>query len=301
MMNVCSYLFCTGMVLNLVSLNARGLTNKGKFEMVNEICKEQDIIVLQETNWKEEVMDEMKQKWKGQMFYNNGDGRLGRGVAILIRENVEINANEVYNDKKGKCNGIKVKQDDKEFVLLNVHAPWQEKEKKIFFEQLRVVTEKWENVIFVGDFNTVFSKIDMADGMVFKTDVGRKVLKEIMEERGLIDVWREKNEGKREFSRRQLVGNFMCQTRIDFILSLRDMECYLEDIYYKETGLSDHKMIVWKIDFNKEKRGPGVWILNSEILGDENYRKGIEELLGREKEDGMYLEDKRIWWLLRSF
>lgn len=46
----------------------------------------------------------------------------------------------------------------------------------------------------------------------------------------------------------------MCQTRIDFMLSLRDMECYLEDIYYKETGLSDHKMLVWKIDFNKEKK-----------------------------------------------
>lgn len=38
----------------------------------------------------------------------------------------------------------------------------------------------------------------------------------------MIDVWREKNQRTRDFSRRQLVGNFMCQTRIDFIVSKRD-------------------------------------------------------------------------------
>lgn len=51
--------------------------------------------------------------------------------------------------------------------------------------------------------------------------------------RNLIEVWREKKQRKRNFSRRQLVGNCMCQTRIDFILSKRDMECFLEHIYYK--------------------------------------------------------------------
>ncbi len=103
----------------------------------------------------------------------------------------------------------------------------------------------------------------MADGMVFKTDVGRKFLIAMMEEDNLIDVWREKNQRKINFSRRQLVGNFMCQTRIDFILSKRDMECFLEHIHYKETGLSDHKMLLWKIDFSIEKRGP--WCLDFKL------------------------------------
>ncbi len=52
-----------------------------------------------------------------------------------------------------------------------------------------------------------------------------------------------------------------------------------------------------EIDFSIEKRGPGVWILNTGLLSNENYRMGIEELLEkRKKEDGMYLEDKRLWW-----
>lgn len=133
MVGVFMYLFHFCMVLSLVSLNARGLMSKGKFERINELCKKQDIIILQETNWKEEGMEEVKKKWEGHIFYNNGDGRMGRGVAILIRENVEIKADEVYSDKKGKCSGIKVKYDGNEFVIINLLAPTQEKEKKKVF------------------------------------------------------------------------------------------------------------------------------------------------------------------------
>ncbi len=54
----------------------------------------------------------------------------------------------------------------------------------------------------------------MANGMVFRMDSGSKELKLLMEEKNMIDVWRERNE-KGEYLRKQLVGNFMCQTRID--------------------------------------------------------------------------------------
>lgn len=134
-MNGFNFLIFIGMVLSLVSLNARGLMGKRKFEMVNELCKEQDVIILQETNCKEEMIEDVEKRWKGQIFYNNGDGRMGRGVAILIRENVEINAYEVYNDKKGKCNGIKITQGDNEFVIINLHATTHEGEKRDFLRE----------------------------------------------------------------------------------------------------------------------------------------------------------------------
>ncbi len=69
----------------------------------------------------------------------------------------------------------------------------------------------------MGDFNIVFSKQDMAEGMFFKTDKGRKKLKALMEENNMIDVLRERNEKKKEFSRRHIVGQFVCETRIDFM------------------------------------------------------------------------------------
>ncbi len=39
-----------------------------------------------------------------------------------------------------------------------------------------------------------------------------------MSENNLIDVWREMNGGKYYFSRRQIVGYFICKTRIDCVL-----------------------------------------------------------------------------------
>ncbi|MGL5245458.1 MAG: endonuclease/exonuclease/phosphatase family protein, partial [Sarcina sp.] len=295
-MNGFNYLLVYSMVLNVVCWNARGLMNMNKLKMTLELCKTEDIIVLQETNWKDDVMSSYKKIWNGEMFYSNGDGKLGRGVAILIRNGVDCKVKEMYNDGKGKCNAVEISQEGKEFILMNIHAPTEEKEKKAFFENIRGVIDKWKTVILVGDFNTVFSKRDIAEGMVFRTDMGRRELVSLMEERNMTDVWRERNENKREFTRRSLVGNFLNQTRIDFIISTRDIDYFIEDIVYKDTGFSDHKMIKWKIDFNKEDRGPGVWILNSELLKDENYKLGVYDLIESEKKNGMYLEDKRIWW-----
>ncbi len=53
-------------------------------------------------------------------------------------------------------------------------------------------------------------------------------------------------------------------------LFCEDIECFLEHIHYKESGFSDHKMLLWKIYFIIEKRGPGVWILKSGLLNNEN-------------------------------
>ena len=44
----------------------------------------------------------------------------------------------------------------------------------------------------------VLSKLHMADGMVIKSDTERKELKDLMSENNLIDVWRERNVGRKE-------------------------------------------------------------------------------------------------------
>lgn len=72
------------MVLNIISWNARGLLNVEKFEKMKELCKEANVILLQETNWKK--IEDFKSRWNGDVFYNNGDdsGR-GSGLAILTK------------------------------------------------------------------------------------------------------------------------------------------------------------------------------------------------------------------------
>ena len=62
------------------------------------------------------------------------------------------------------------------------------------------------NCIIVGDFNLKSTRLDLARGKESKNDTSRKVFLKMMEERQLIDVWRnDENPNKREYSRRQMV------------------------------------------------------------------------------------------------
>ncbi len=51
-----------------------------------------------------------------------------------------------------------------------------------------------------------------------------------------------------------------------------------------------------QIDWSTIKRGPGVWFLNVGVLKRDSYLQDIKELIENEKQNGMFVEDKRMWW-----
>ncbi len=83
------------MVLKLVTFNARGLMNGLKFEKVKELCRNEDVILLQETNWKENVMEDFKKRWEGELLFNNEEEKMGGGVAVLIRKDRGIKTKHI--------------------------------------------------------------------------------------------------------------------------------------------------------------------------------------------------------------
>lgn len=50
------------------------------------------------------------------------------------------------------------------------------------------------------------------------------------------------------------------------------------------------------MDWNKVQRGPGIWVLNTKMLENEDYVLKVKEIIEKEKKNEMYEEDKRIWW-----
>lgn len=46
---------------------------------------------------------------------------------------------------------------------------------------------------------------------------------------------------------------------------IRNLNYFIEDVFYKETSLSDHKMVLMRMNFKDEIKGPGVWILNTDF------------------------------------
>lgn len=61
---------------------------------------------------------------------------MGGGVAVLIRKDRGIKTKQMYNDRKGKCMVVEIEMEEDKFILVNVHAPNEEQEKKRCFKRL---------------------------------------------------------------------------------------------------------------------------------------------------------------------
>lgn len=70
----------------------------------------------------------------------------------------------------------------------------------------------------LGDFNTVMQRINIDDSMGFKSDRGRNKIHNIMKKYDMVEVWRERNGMKRDYSRTQIVDRILKQSRIDLFL-----------------------------------------------------------------------------------
>ena len=200
-------------MVNFVSLNVNGLRTMDKFQNIVQM-ENVDILCLQETHWDNDCVLKVKQIWMDFIFVNNGRGN-SSGVAILLRKDVVDKVVHVHDDNNGRILVLDFEYMDMKFRIINVYAPNNEIERKVLF----IEVGRWSvgNCIVVGDFNVKLDRLDMTRGAAFRNDASRGVLKKMMFEKKLIDIWRDDNPDKREFSRRQVVLGELKQTRIDLI------------------------------------------------------------------------------------
>lgn len=127
-------------------------------------------------------------------------------------------------------------------------------------------------LIWGGDLNILMNnKLDTTN----KTKQGNPIVKKIklyLEEFGLIDVWRELNPQKTDYTHYSAPNK--SYSRIDyFFLTKIDlykvMECNIE-----ETSLSDHSMLALKLSFDTRKRNT-LWRLNVGILNNKTLKEEI--------------------------
>ena len=250
-----------------------------------------EIICLQETHWDERCVDDVKKGWMGDVYVNNG-GLNARGVAILIRTGVVENVRKVEDDGEGRMIGVEFDYMGEMFKLINVHAPNEEKERKVFFEGLD--GKCGGNCMVVGDFNVWCGKIDVAGGMRFKNDASRRALEKMMGENGLRDLWRERNRDERVYTRKQVVGGVLKQSRIDLVLCKRSMGSKIGEFKHGINSLSDHVILRFSMGDGHRGKGGGVWCLNASLLKDESYKGMVHEWIN--KQGSMDGEDEGEWW-----
>lgn len=153
----------------------------------------------------------------------------------------------------------------------------------------------WQNVFLIGDFNTVLERIYVDDKMIYKADSGRNELERMMPQHNLIEVWRKRNKSKREYSRRQVVNSVLKQSRLDFLLSNRELEQYISKIFYKLYSGSDHDFLYVIMDLSGVERGSGIWVFNTELLKNDCYKMEVENIIINSINKLLYEEAMCVW------
>ncbi len=141
-------------------ININGLRNKTKMKELLFTYRS-DIICIQETNWEEDKVREMREELRGDIYYNNG-AKHARGVAILIKKGSVGNIREVYKDQRGRILVVEFIYREMDFRLINIYVPNIELDRREVLEELKgLVVGK---CIIVGDFNIKCSRLDVGKG-----------------------------------------------------------------------------------------------------------------------------------------
>ncbi|CAC5415426.1 unnamed protein product [Mytilus coruscus] len=253
-------------MFNVISLNCNGLCDSNKWNCIFSLCNDRfyDIICLQETFWNDLFVERIKRDttiWDGDIFYSNS-GNNRQGVVTLVSKKLKKIFLDVENDN-GRFVYIKGTINDKLIDIYNIYAPNNVNERYEFFLKSKQKISKGKYVLVAGDFNTTLSSLDKSGKTLHCNDKAVKSLCNFMQEKGLYDIWRNRNVNTKVFSRKQVVQGFLTQSRLDYFLLSLDLKSCIKNIHYKDTSFSDHSIVSMKVDFCNVERGPVDELLNN--------------------------------------
>ena len=218
-----------------------GLGNKEKRKAIFRYCKDRaDIAFLQETHSTTDNCLEWSKEWRGKIYFSHGESN-ARGVCILIKDTCDMSFNNIDRDSEGRYIVGDLKNEMIDIALCNVYGP--NHDKPDFFEKIaKALEDRSEHKIIMGDFNASLNKdLDKLNSTGCTKARAIEVIFEMMSEFQLVEVWRVRNEGKKQFSwEKRINGKLEQASRIDYALVTRGLESSIENTMYLEAPLTDH-------------------------------------------------------------
>ena len=283
---------------NLISLNVRGLRNKRKRVQMFQWLKEYHnghncFIFLQETH--STILDETawQNEWGSKIVFSHGSSK-SCGVAIMFQMKFNFDVTKIASNIDGRKLCIELKNDNESLALLYVNAPTKNKVKEHiqFINSLRNELEMFsEKLIIGGDMNLYLNCNLDKDNTQIQNVQASAELQNVLNDFQYVDIWRILNPSTKRYTwsrRRPLV-----QSRLDYWCIPHEMIFSVESCSIKPSIKTDHKLISLKLNFNKtDKRGPGLWKFNSQLLYNHEFTEEIKSIL--RKDYG--IENKSLKW-----
>ena len=182
------------------SLNVRGLSNYRKRRAIFTWCRKQkaDLLFLQETHSTKNAENQWKREWGSRIIFSHGSAN-ARGVAVLIRNGLDIVIQHELQDPNGRLLLLKALINDKTYTPINVYGPNKDAETIKFFQYLSTTLRKSElesddNIIIGGDFNCPLDPTkDKKGGILIPRQHLINSIENIQSEFSLHDIWPIKN------------------------------------------------------------------------------------------------------------
>ena len=288
---------------NIVTLNVRGLNNSKKRKQIFQWLKDNraDIVFLQETFITEKLFPYVNSSWKGECYHTPTDSTHSRGVSILIRDKLQFEYIDKVISNDGRKLLINAKLNGKEICLVNVYAPNAESKRKYFIDNL----EKWvkrhsidiNNVIIAGDFNCCLEDHDRMP-RTHLNDKSRITMKNIIESLNICDVWSTLNVGQAGYTYTDKRNG--TKSRLDYTLVSKRCSFKMNKCKISVCPLvPDHSALISEIKSEIKSRGSGYWKMNSNIINEDEYKKGLESLVKKTLDENRDMCKQLIWDYLK--
>uniref|UniRef100_A0A8C9XT72 Reverse transcriptase domain-containing protein n=1 Tax=Sander lucioperca TaxID=283035 RepID=A0A8C9XT72_SANLU len=169
--------------------------------------------------------------------------------------------------------------------LLNVYIPpgsnWS-----LYKQILELASTRSQGILLCGgDLNlTLNAELDSSNGKGDARNIGKRMV-HLMDELGLVDVWRDCHSTDREYTHYSCAHNVY--SRLDYIFMFKNDLCRLKNCEIGPCTISDHNPVYANICLNRKNRST-LWRLNTNIL---NY-PDIKERLKKEIEEYLEYNDK---------
>ena len=271
-------------MVRIISLNVRGLANGRKRRIIFDKCRKRgDIIALQETHSTPEIESVWIHEWGGKIVFAHGASN-ARGVCLLIQKGIDCRILRQVPDKEGRFLIIELKVEEKILTITNIYAP--NKDTPAYFEGLFDILKNFDEAkILIGDFNlTLNNQLDRLN-TYSNNDRSRDTLLDLMNENFLEDIWRIRNNEKKEYSwiKKQARSSNISQhdqkaSRIDLAITSQGLE--IENVMYFPATFTDHRALFLSVKcFKGKERGPGYWKFNTTLLNNPDFVEFMNKAL----------------------
>ena len=219
------------------------------------------------TNWR---------KWVIKIAFSPHIEEERGGVAILISNSVCFEFVSQHKDKEGRYILVKGKLEHKEVTFCNVYAPLGSD--ITFFRKIfnMIAAEAYGILIIAGDFNILLNtKLDTTNKLRRKNPIETEINK-ILQELGLIDIWRYSHRFDSEFTFYSARHNI--HSRIDYFFIFNE-DCHkVKEVQIGQRDISDHSSLYLKLQLHRKPKST-LWRLNTGLLNRDTFKSEMTEEL----------------------